>query len=128
MSMSATRRLQWPSERGLLPDNGLMGMLWSAYYAGRDMDRWSSNCPPRVRHASVGYLSEQCLFSIPFSDFSPIPNANVDFSASASLDLEIFPLGPYTRVPFLMFGWRRRHMSTILAMRRQRPAWLAPLR
>ena len=78
---------------------------------------------PRVRHASVGYLSEQCLFSIPFS---PIPNANVDFSAS--LDLEIFPLGPYTRVPFLMFGWRRRHMSTILAMRRQRPAWLAPLR
>ena len=127
MSMSATRRLQWPSERGLLPDNGLMGMLWSAYYAGAgtDMDRWRSNCPPRVRHASVGYLSEQCLFSIPFS---PIPNANVDFSASASLDLGIFPLGPYTRVPFLMFGWRRRHMSTILAVRRQRPAWLAPLR
>ena len=88
MSMSATRRLQWPSERGLLPDNGLMGMLWSAYYAGTDMDRWSSNCPPRVRHASVCYISEQCLFSIPFS---PIPNANVDFSASASFNLEIFP-------------------------------------
>ena len=88
MLMSATRRLQWPSERGLLPDNGLMGMLWSAYYAGTDTDRWRSNCPPRVRHASVGYLSEQCLFSI---SFSPIPNANVNFSVSASFDLGIFP-------------------------------------